>query len=101
MNKNKLYPKIILLASVILLTGCTFVGDSSALAQETPGFLLGIWHGVIAPYTLIVRFFLDIKMYAVPNTGLAYDAGFLLGIIGAIPLGWIATLVSITFFLLG
>jgi hypothetical protein len=43
---------------------------------------------------------LDIKMYAIPNTGLGYDVGFLLGIIGAIPLGWLATLISIAFFLL-
>ena len=89
----------LILASLIL-AGCTFAGDSSTLTQGSPGFLMGIWHGIIAPYTLIVRFFLDIKMYAIPNSGLGYDIGFLLGIIGAIPLGWLATLVSIAFFLL-
>jgi len=97
---NKILPKIILLAVIsLLLTGCTFAGDSSAITQGTPGFIMGLWHGIIAPYTLIVRFFLDIHMYAIPNTGIGYDAGFLLGIIGAIPLGWLATLVSIAFFL--
>jgi len=98
---NKKLGKILLLGLVILLlAGCTFAGDSSALTDGTPGFLIGIWHGIIAPYTLVVRFFLDIQMYAVPNTGLGYDAGFLLGIIGAIPLGWLATLISIAFLLL-
>lgn len=89
----------LILASLILV-GCTFAGDNSALTEGSPGFLMGIWHGIIAPYTLIVRFFLEIKMYAIPNNGLGYDIGFLLGIIGAIPLGWLATLVSIAFFLL-
>jgi hypothetical protein len=99
MNRNA--KKIIMLALVgLVLSGCTFAGDSSALTAGTPGFLMGIWHGIIAPYTLIVRFFLDIKMYAIPNTGIGYDVGFLLGIIGAIPLGWLATLISIAFFLL-
>lgn len=98
---NKPISKIVLLAlAVILLTGCTFAGDSSSFASGTPGFLMGVWHGVVAPYTLIVRFFLGIKMYAVPNSGLTYDLGFLLGIIGAIPLGWLATLISIAFFML-
>lgn len=98
---NRKLQKIVLLVLIIIvLTGCTFAGDSSALTDGTPGLLMGIWHGIIAPYTLIVRFFLEIKMYAVPNSGLGYDAGFLLGIIGAIPLGWLATLISIAFFLL-
>lgn len=92
---------IVLIAAVgLILSGCTFAGDSSALTQGTPGFFMGIWHGIVAPYTLIVRFFLDIKMYAVPNSGIGYDAGFLLGVIGAIPFGWLATLISIAFFLL-
>ena len=84
----------------LLLTGCTFAGDSSSLTAGAPGFLMGIWHGILAPYTLVVRFFLDIEMYAVPNGGIAYDLGFLLGIIGAIPIGWLATIISIGFYFL-
>lgn len=91
---------IILAVFVVLLTGCTFAGDTSSFASGTPGFLMGVWHGIVAPYTLIVRFFLDIKMYAIPNSGIGYDLGFLLGIVGAIPLGWLAALISIAFFLL-
>jgi len=98
--KKSILKIAILTLIIIVLTGCTFAGDSSSLASGTPGFLMGIWHGIVAPYTLIVRFFLDIKMYAIPNSGIGYDLGFLLGIIGAIPLGWLATLISIAFFLL-
>ena len=99
MKRPILQITLIILTSLIL-AGCTFAGDSSTLTQGTPGFFMGIWHGAVAPYTLIVRFFLDIRMYAIPNTGLGYDAGFLLGVVGAIPLGWLATLISIAFFLL-
>ena len=88
------------LLAVVLLSGCTFAGDSSTFSSGTPGFLMGIWHGITAPYTLVVRFFLDIKMYAIPNSGLTYDIGFLLGIIGAIPLGWLAAIISIAFYLI-
>lgn len=98
--KNPLFRILFLAALVVLLTGCTFAGDTSTFASGTPGFLMGVWHGVVAPYTLVVRYFLDIKMYAIPNSGIGYDLGFLLGIIGAIPLGWLATLISIAFFLL-
>lgn len=96
--KKILLKSLGLLLIVLVLTGCTFAGDTSAFTAGTPGFLMGFWHGIIAPYTLIVRFFLDIKMYATPNSGLTYDLGFLFGIVGAIPLGWLATLIAIGFY---
>lgn len=83
----------------MMLSSCTFAGDPN-ISNEIPGFLMGIWHGILAPYTLIVRLFLDVDMYAIPNTGIGYDAGFLLGIIGAIPFGWLAIIISIAFFFL-
>ena len=40
----------------------------------------GLWHGVIAPATLIISFFnSDVRMYEVHNAGSEYDLGFLLG----------------------
>ena len=40
----------------------------------------GLWHGVIAPATLLVSFFnSDVRMYEVHNAGSEYDLGFLLG----------------------
>ena len=98
--KKNIFKIVSLFLLAILLTGCTFAGDSSGLTEGTPGFLMGVWHGILAPLTLIVRFFLDIDMYAVPNSGFTYDIGFLLGVIGAIPIGWLATLISIGFFFL-
>ena len=41
----------------------------------------GLWHGAIAPATLLVSFFSpDIRMYEVHNAGSEYDLGFLLGV---------------------
>ena len=45
------------------------------------GALAGLWHGMIAPITLVLSFFdPDIQMYEVHNAGSEYNFGFLLGI---------------------
>ena len=41
----------------------------------------GLWHGIIAPITLVLSFFnSDLHMYEVHNAGSEYDLGFLLGV---------------------
>ena len=41
----------------------------------------GLWHGIIAPVTLVLSFFnSDVHMYEVHNAGPEYDIGFLLGL---------------------
>src|SRR5512144_2972953 len=41
----------------------------------------GLWHGIIAPVTLVISFFnSDVRMYEVHNAGSEYDLGFLLGV---------------------
>ena len=41
----------------------------------------GLWHGIIAPVTLVFSFFKsDIHMYEVHNAGSEYDLGFFLGV---------------------
>jgi len=41
----------------------------------------GLWHGIIAPVTLVISFFnSDVHMYEVHNAGSEYDLGFLLGL---------------------
>jgi hypothetical protein len=41
----------------------------------------GLWHGIIAPITLVISFFnSDVHVYEVHNAGSEYDFGFLLGI---------------------
>lgn len=41
----------------------------------------GLWHGIIAPATLLVSFFnSDVRMYEVHNAGSEYDLGFFVGV---------------------
>ncbi len=55
---------------------------SQANAQgRVAGILMGIWHGVISPITLVVSFFnQNVQMYEVHNDGSQYNLGFLIGV---------------------
>ena len=45
------------------------------------GILLGIWHGIISPVTIVLSFVnKDVQMYEVHNDGSQYNLGFLLGV---------------------
>lgn len=49
---------------------------------QTAGALIGIWHGVISPVTIILSFMnKDVQMYEVHNNGSAYNFGFFLGVL--------------------
>ncbi len=84
---------LLIVVALITLMGCGYV-EPGNIQAEVSDFWDGIWHGMVAPYTLIVRIFKDVGMYAIPNTGWWYDFGFILGVTGAIPLGWLAALIS-------
>jgi hypothetical protein len=46
------------------------------------GILIGIWHGIISPVTLIASFMNpNMQMYEVHNDGNQYNLGFYLGIL--------------------
>jgi hypothetical protein len=65
-------------ALVLTLAGCAH--QPKPVLEDAPGFLMGLWHGWIAPWSLIASLFTDVRVYAFPNTGFWYDAGFLLGV---------------------
>jgi hypothetical protein len=49
--------------------------------NHVAGILLGIWHGIISPITLVVSFVNpNIQMYEVHNDGSPYNFGFLFGV---------------------
>lgn len=67
-----------------LLAGCAArqTAETVASAPDTPGFLLGLWHGFIFPVAFIGSLFLpDVAIYAVPNNGTFYDLGYFIGIV--------------------
>ena len=84
---------VVLLSLPVFIAGCGFatVGNS---ARDAPGAFLGVWHGLLAPWTLILRLFMDIHMYALPNSGWFYDLGFLVGVVFSLPFGWIAAIIA-------
>lgn len=66
---------------VFTLTGC-IPGDGSYDFNNQANFLSGIWHGWIAPISLIMGIFSDnIRVYEVFNTGWWYDFGFYVAVI--------------------
>lgn len=63
-----------------LLAGCAAGANPAEGTGDPAGFWLGLWHGFIAPFTLIVSFFNDqVNIYEVHNNGGWYNFGFVLG----------------------
>lgn len=73
---------LVLLPLVLLTSGC-IPGDGKASTGNPAGFLWGIWHGWVAPISLIIGIFKhNIRVYEVLNTGWWYDLGFYLAVVG-------------------
>ena len=74
--------QIVLLFAVgfvyILLAACAHQPPPSA--YDAPGFFSGLLHGVLLPFSLIGSIFMDIRVYAFPNSGFFYDLGFFSGV---------------------
>jgi hypothetical protein len=80
MSKN-IVGTLVLLGVIITLSGC-FPGGTTYSSQEPAGFFSGVWHGWIAPISLIVGLFQSgIRIYEPFNTGWWYDFGFYIAII--------------------
>ncbi|MDQ3004477.1 MAG: hypothetical protein M3R47_03725 [Chloroflexota bacterium] len=69
-------------ASIQLNTpGVNPLADQAAENGRVAGVLQGLWHGIIAPVTLIMSFFNEnMQMYEVHNDGREYNLGFLIGV---------------------
>lgn len=74
---------IVLVALLLFtLTGCV-PGDGTYTADKPAGFFWGVWHGWVAPASLVIGLFNDdIRVYEVMNKGWWYDFGFYIAIIG-------------------
>jgi len=48
-------------------------------AHQPPGFLLGLFQGFTMLFSFVGSIFLDIRIYAFPNSGFYYDLGYLIG----------------------
>ncbi len=77
---NKLICMLLLIV-IITISGCV-PGDGKHTVEKPAGFFWGIWHGWIAPISLIGGIFnSDIRVYEPQSTGWWYDFGFYIAII--------------------
>ncbi len=82
--KNKIILPIVIISLMIILTACFADGNPAEKVPndlgDTAGFIRGLWHGFIAPFTFFVSLFTDgIHMYEVHNNGNWYNFGFVIG----------------------
>lgn len=77
--------RILSFASLVLVlflfSGCAeSIAIEDCVTSDPHGFLGGLWHGIIAPFSFVCSIFLeDVAMYAVNNSGGWYDFGFVIG----------------------
>jgi hypothetical protein len=81
MNAKILILVLALLMSV-LFAGCT-PGSGHYSSSSPAGFLSGVWHGWIAPVSLVIGLFdATTRIYEPNNTGWFYDLGYYIAVIG-------------------
>ncbi len=78
---KKLLICFLLLIVMSPVVGC-IPGDGKHTEANPAGFFWGVWHGWIAPVSLVWSVFdSDIRLYANNNTGWWYDFGFYIAVI--------------------
>ncbi|BBH20404.1 hypothetical protein Back11_17490 [Paenibacillus baekrokdamisoli] len=81
MGKKRLMLLTIFICFLVLVTGCV-PGDGTNSSSHPAGFFWGIWHGWLAPLSLIIGLFKQsIRIYEAHNSGWWYDAGFYIAVI--------------------
>lgn len=81
MNKSKSKILCIIIICVLFclnLSGCM---PHEVPSSNIAGFFTGVWHGWIAPISLIASAFTDVRIYETNNNGFLYDLGFYMAII--------------------
>jgi hypothetical protein len=80
-SKYLLVISIVILLSTVL-TGC-IPGDGANSIDKPAGFFWGIWHGWIAPISLVGSLFNHkLRVYETFNSGWWYDFGFYVAMVG-------------------
>ncbi len=72
----------LLLLTLATLSSC-IPGDGTSTATDPDGFFWGVWHGWIAPISLVWGVFeSNIRVYEPVNSGWWYDFGYYMAIVG-------------------
>lgn len=78
---------VVLLLGVVLAVASCAAGPNPEVGagEDTPGFLVGLWHGLIFFFTFVISLFTDkVSVYEVANDGNWYDFGYFLGLMIAL-----------------
>ena len=83
--KKKLVIFILMAVLLVIIAGCAPGPNPAVNTPNEQGRVatvwLGLWHGIIAPVTLIISIYdKTVHMYDVHNDGAWYNFGFLLGV---------------------
>lgn len=96
-------PPVKIAAAAVLLASLAACAAGSAESQHAAAsgllsqIVLGFWHGLIAPVTLVVEIInrlaphtlpWNLRLYEARDTGVPYDVGFYLGLIGGPSMLW-------------
>jgi hypothetical protein len=82
MSRRTIQLLLVLAVLALVLSACAPGSGELSAPSDRAGFLAGIWHGWIAPVTLIWQVFdHDIRIYEPINTGWWYDFGFYMAVI--------------------
>jgi hypothetical protein len=64
-------------AIAVVMAGCATQPKPESF--DPPGFFSGLLHGFLIVFSFIGSLFLNVRIYAFPNSGGWYDFGFLCG----------------------
>lgn len=82
MKSQKLQTAILFIVLALIAAGC-MPGEGHNHAKNLAGFFTGVWHGWIAPFSLVLGLFdPQVRVYEINNSGWWYDFGFYIAIIG-------------------
>jgi len=80
--KTRTFILFVLLGMVIVTMVACVPGGGEFHKENPAGLFFGIWHGWIAPVSLVMSFFsTSVRIYEINNTGFWYDFGFYIAII--------------------
>ncbi len=81
MQHRLLFSIVLLLVASMSFAGC-FPVDGGCPGDDRAGFFTGIWHGWIAPVSIVLGIFdSQVRVYEIHNTGWWYDLGYYMAII--------------------
>ena len=74
--------RLVAIATLVVVLSACAPGSGEYGDNNEAGFFSGVWHGWIAPITLVVQIFDDdIRVYERFNSGWWYDFGFYIAVI--------------------